>query len=237
MKLIFFDEVKPEADYPHYHIGAVCIDEEHLHNIEAQVSSLADEIFGKTGISRETEFHAVEIFHRKKFFKGWSDFSQRIGVLDRLIQILSLEDVALIDIQINSDLLSENQSAEEIAFMFLCERANDYVKTNKSLGMLIGDRESDRMSEQFATTLSGYRANGTDFAFGRDLTHLVDSVHFTHSHLSRFLQLADVYAWMLQFRVRNRGSENHRHQAIFEILGREGINLFPSKYKEWPKYQ
>ena len=236
MKLIFFDEVKPEADYPHYHIGAVCVDEEHLHYIEAQVSALAEEIFGKTGISKETEFHAAEIFHRKRNFKDWYDFSQRIGVLDRLIQILSLEEVSLIDIQINSDLLSQNQSAEEIAFMFLCERANDYVRVNKSLGMLIGDRESDRMSEQFATTLSGYRANGTDFAFGRDITHLVDSVHFTHSHLSRFLQLADVYVWVLQFQLRNRGSENHRHRAIFEILEREEINLFPSKYKEWPKY-
>lgn len=235
MKLIFFDEAKPEADYPHYHIGAVCIDEEHLHSIEALVAGVAEEIFGSSEISRETEFHAAEIFHRKRNFKSWSDFSQRISVLDRLIKILPLEEVALIDIQINSELLSQSQSDEEIAFMFLCERANDFVRANKSLGMLIGDRESDWMSEQFATTLSGYRANGTDFAFGRDLTHLVDSVHFTHSHLSRFLQLADVYTWVTQFRRRNHGSENHRHKAILDILGREEINLFPSKYKKWPK--
>ncbi|MBI1423768.1 MAG: DUF3800 domain-containing protein [Gammaproteobacteria bacterium] len=237
MKLIFFDEVKPEVEYPHYHIGAICIDEEHLHQVEMQVSALANKVFGRSEMCKETEFHAAEIYHRKRNFKAWTDFSRRIDVLERLIQILSLEEVALIDIQINTDLLSQNQSAEEIAFMFLCERANDYVRAKRSLGMLIGDRESDRMSERFATTLSGYRANGTDFAFGRDLTHLVDSVHFTHSHLSRFLQLADVYAWLLQFMKRNIGTEDARHQAIFNILKREEINLFPSKYKEWPKYQ
>lgn len=235
MKLIFFDEVKPENDYPHYHIGAICIDEDHLHWIEEKVSALAKEVFGKSEVSQSTEFHAAEIYHRKRNFKHWNEFYKRIEVLDRLIQILPLEEVGLLDIQINCDLLSSSQSAEEIAFMFLCERANDLVKSRNSLGMLIGDRESDRMSEQFATTISGYRANGTDFAYGRDLHNLVDSVHFTHSHLSRFLQLADVYAWILQFRKRNRGSENSRHQAVFDILSRKEINLFPSKYKEWPK--
>lgn len=237
MKLVFFDEVKPEEHYPHYRIGAVCIDEANLHHIEAQVSGLAEQVFGRSELSKETEFHATEIFHRKKNFKDWSEFEKRISVLDHLIQILAQEEVALINIQINDDLLSDSQSNEEIAFMFLCEKANDYMKKNESLGMLIGDRESDRISEQFATTLSGYRANGTDFAYGRDITHLVDSVHFTHSHLSRFLQLADVYTWVTQFRHRNDGSEDIRHRAVIEILERKEINLFPSKYKEWPKYE
>lgn len=235
MKLIFFDEVKPQSDYPHYNIGAICIDEVHLHHIEEQMSALSQDVFSSTEISKKTEFHAVEIFHRKNNFKSWSDFSKRINVLDRLIQILSTEEVALIDIQINTDSLPDTQKAEEVAFMFLCERANDYIKSKESFGMLIGDRESDRISEQFAISLSSFRKNGTDFAFGRELNHLVDSVHFTHSHLSRFLQLADVYAWLLQFRRRNYKSENDRHKAIFEIINRDDINLFPSKYKEWPK--
>ncbi|WP_202594009.1 DUF3800 domain-containing protein [Lysobacter dokdonensis] len=83
-------------------------------------------------------------------------------------------------------------------------------------------------------SLADYKARGTDFAVGRSITHLVDSVHFTQSHLSRFLQLADIYVWILQFQARNRGSENFRHAAVFELLRRDGINLFPRKYKEWP---
>ena len=235
MKLIFFDEVKPEEDYPHYHIGAICIDESDLGVVERSMAALAEEIFGSSELKSATEFHAADIYHRKKNFKTWNDFNARISVLERLIDLLSLRENQRIDIQVNCALLHGHQVAEEIAFMFLCERANDLVRAQRSLGLLIGDRENDRLAEHFAKILSGYRARGTDFAFGRDIHNLVDSVHFTHSHLSRFLQLADIYTWLLQFINRNHGSENPRHQAIFKSLDRENINIYPSKYKEWPK--
>lgn len=235
MKLVFFDEAKNDAEYPYYHIGAVCIDETHLATVETKISAVAEEVFGTSAPSADTEFHAAEIYHRKRNFKSWDDFGKRVDVLERVIEVLSMEEVQRIDIQINCALLYEEQSPEDIAFMFLCERANDLLKANKSLGMLIGDRESDRHAERFSSTLSGYKAKGTEFAYGRDIKHLVDSVHFTHSHLSRFLQLADTYAWLLQFQNRNRDSENPRHQAVFRILRRKDISLHPSKYKVWPK--
>ena len=36
--------------------------------------------------------------------------------------------------------------------MFLCERANDLVRSQQSLGMLIGDRDNDRLADRFSTT-------------------------------------------------------------------------------------
>jgi hypothetical protein len=235
MKLIFFDESKNDPDYSHYHLGALCLDESALIVIEGAVQAVAIDAFGTPELSGSTEFHAAEIFHRKKNFKEWHDFDKRVDLLRKLVDILSQESVQRIDIQINCALLHEGQGPEDIAFMFLCERANDLVLAQKSIGMLIGDRESDRHAARFATTLSNYKATGTDFAFGREIKNLVDSVHFTQSHLSRFLQLADIYVWLLQFRNRNRNSQNERHQAVFKMLGRPGVSLFPSKYKEWPK--
>jgi hypothetical protein len=234
MNLIYFDESKNEPKHPHYHIGAVCIDESHLSDVEQRIASLSQESFGSAALSADTEFHAAEIYHRKRHFKDWADFERRIQLLERFAQILSMEEVLLIDIQINSALLYASQSPADIAFMFLCEKANDLVRSKRSLGMLIGDRESDQIAARCATTLSDYRASGTDFALGRDIKHLVDSVHFTHSHLSRFLQLADVYVWLRQFVLRNQGSDNFRHQAVFEILRKDDVDLFPAKYKEWP---
>jgi hypothetical protein len=151
------------------------------------------------------------------------------------IDILSLEQVELIDIQINCDLLQGAHAPEDLAFMFLCERANGLLTRRKSIGLLIGDRESDRVADRFSSTLSAYRKRGTDFAFGTDIANLVDCAHFTHSHLSRLLQLADAYTWLLQFRNRNRSSTNKHHQAVFQLLKRDGVDLFPSTYKEWPK--
>jgi hypothetical protein len=233
--LIFFDESKNDDTHASYHIGAIVVHSEHLLSTEEQVREVAQETFGDTRLVHGTEFHAAEIFHRNKAFKEWTDFDARLNVLYRLLQIISQAQIGRIDIQVNCDLLVAGQNPEDIAFMFLCERANDLMKSRGSLGMLIGDRENDRSAARHAGALSGYRATGTDFAFGREIKNLVDSVHFTQSHLSRFLQLADVYTWFLQFVLRNRQSENARHRAVFEILRRADVNLGPSKYKEWPK--
>jgi len=235
MYLIFFDEAKNDSDYPHYHIGAICIDERHLNHVESKVNELAESIFGTSALSKETEFHAAEIYHRKSNFKGWTDFEKRTEVIQNIARVLSLEEVRLIDIQINCALLNPGQSAEDIAFMYLCERANDFVKAKKSLGMLLGDRENDQHAARYASILSKYRQKGTDFAYGREINCLVDSVHFSHSHLSRFLQLADVYVWLLQFGNRNRESTDFRHRAMLERLKVGDVDLSPSKYKEWPK--
>lgn len=202
---------------------------------EGKVNDIAVKSFGSSTLTTDTEFHAAEIYHRKKNFKSWENFDQRIALLGEFLAILSLEGLGRIDIQINCSKLQPGQSAEDIAFMYLCERANSYVKAKKALGMLIGDRESDHHATRFASTLSQYRANGTDFAYGQEIKNLVDSVHFTQSHISRFLQLADVYPWLLQFRNRNVGSINLRHQAVFDLYKSDAVNLFPSKYKEWPK--
>jgi hypothetical protein len=236
VKLIYFDESKNDDRYPHYHMGAVCIDEADLIDVERRVAAIAEKALGSAEPTRETELHAAEIWQGSKHFKEWrEDLSRRLGLLSDFIDILSLEQVRLIDIQINCIHLQGLHAPEEFAFMFLCERANGLVKGLKSLGLLIGDRGSDRVADRLSTTLSAYRKRGTDFAFGTDIDSLMDCAHFTHSHLSRLLQLADVYTWLLQFRNRNRDSKNKYHQAVFDLLKRDGVSLFPSKYKEWPK--
>lgn len=235
MQLIFFDEAKDDKDYEVYHIGGVCIDEADLGEIEARINQLSVECFGRSVLDRGTEFHAAEIFHRKAHFKEWDDFGKRLQLLGEFVTILSLEQVSLIDIQINSSKLHASQSSSEIAFMFLCERASQLMRARQKMGMLIGDRDTDSSAAKCASSLSTYRANGTEFEYGQKITHLVDSVHFTQSHLSRFLQLADIYTWLKQFRHRNRDSKNERHAELFKILNAKNAELGPAKYKEWPK--
>lgn len=235
MQLIFFDEAKNDDDYPVYHLGGVCIDEAHLDIVEGKINNIAQEAFGKTILDRGTEFHAAEIYHRKAHFKSWDDFGKRLKLLNEFISILSMEEVALIDIQINCGKLYKGQSPEDIAFMFMCERSSQLMQSRKKMGMLIGDRDSDKSAAWFATSLSTYRANGTNFEYGQRITNLVDSVHFTQSHLSRFLQLADVYTWLKQFRHRNRGSTNERHMSLLNLCAGDHVDLSPSKYKEWPR--
>ena len=128
MYLIYFDEAKAEANHPHYHIGAVAIEAENLASVEADISAISERCFGNSGLSESTELHAAEIYHRKKNFKEWRNFEDRIQVIKDVLPILSRPDVNLIDIQVNSDKLHDGQDESEIAFMFLCERANDLVR-------------------------------------------------------------------------------------------------------------
>jgi hypothetical protein len=234
MHLIFFDEVKSQPDYPFYHIGAISIAEESLQSIEKEINNISIDVFGEERLMPATEFHATDIFHKKKSFKNMINVPERLEILIRLLKILMKPEVFLIDIIINSNKLYNPKYADQYAFMFLCEKADSFMKAKKSMGMLIGDRDSDSNSERFSISLSHYRAKGTEYQFGSNISNLFESVHFTHSHLSRFLQLADIYTWFMQFQKRNRINRQKQHEYFFDLLRSREINLSPSKYKIWP---
>jgi len=234
MLLIFFDEVKTQPHYPIYHLGGFGIDEAHLEEIEAAIASIAQDVFGTTRLSQKTELHMQQIYARSGSFGTMNNFDDRVSIIERFLSILSRPEVLLIDVQIDSSHPKASVRPAEIAFMFFCERADALAESHKKLGMLIGDRESDPIAERSSVSLSEYRTTSTEFAYGRKLAHLFESVHFTHSHLSRFLQLADAHTWIRQFINNNRKSGNPRHQAIMDLFKLPEIDLFPAKHKRWP---
>ena len=120
--------------------------------------------------------------------------------------------------------------------MLFCEKSNELMRQLNDIGMLIGDRESSSIASRYAESLSNWRAHRTDYQLGREITNLIDTVHFTESHLSRMLQLADIHIWCRQFRAINR--RNVDISAINESMLKEidncGNALFAKKYKEYP---
>jgi hypothetical protein len=235
MHLVFFDEVKSQPDYPFYHIGAIAIAEDSIESIEEEINTVSADIFGDKVLRPSTEFHASDIFHKKKAFKNITNVGERLEILIRLLKILMKSEVSLVEITVNLEKLYNAKYADEYAFMFLCEKANALMKATKSIGMLIGDRDNDSNSERFSISLSQYRAKGTEYQFGSNITNLFESVHFTHSHLSRFLQLADIYAWFLQFQKRNGIIQQKQHKHFFNLIKSNEIRLYPRKYKIWPQ--
>lgn len=230
MHLIFFDEVKHQNDYPYYHIGGICVHESSLKDIENEVNEISQSVFGERVLKKETEFHAHEIYHKKGRFKEISDVDKRINIMLLLVKILERESVKLIDIRINTEKVYYEKSAADYAFMFLCEKVDDLMRSERSLGLLIGDRENDKVTNRYSKALSQYRIQGTNYAFRKHINHIFESVHFTPSHLSRFLQLADIYSWVLQYQKKN--SKSSKNNEFIERLS--AINLFPTKYKHWP---
>ena len=235
MHLVYFDEAKPDNGLRQFIFGAVCISEEHLPNVESQVSKIAFDALGGTVMRKENELHAADIYHRKANFKKFSDPVKRENVLIDIAKLLTQEHIRLIKIAINVDNLRDDENPSELAFMFLCERVSALMKSLNSTALLIGDRENDRESQRFAYDLSGHRTFGTSLQLGRSIDHIADSAHFTHSHLSRFLQLADCYTWLAQFLNRNGLSTDEKHTRLLQALKVDDIDLFPAKYKTWPQ--
>ncbi len=88
-------------------------------------------------------------------------------------------------------------------------------------------------STAVARDLSRYRRDGTPYPYGMQIESLVDTVHFTQSHLSRMLQLADLYVWCLQL-CHAPPDDKYPRRVIEQFIRAETNLLWADKRKEWP---
>ncbi len=121
-----------------------------------------------------------------------------------------------------------------MAFMLFCEKSNQLMRQFKDIGLLIGDRENTSIASRYAESLSNWRTYRTEYALGTEIKNLIDTVHFTESHLSRMLQLADIHIWCRQFRSLNQNTDKEIPKIMLKEIGNCGNALFPKKYKEYP---
>lgn len=235
MLITYFDEVKyAEGTQPYYWLGGLGVDAGTIWRLEQKVGQLSEEVFGTSRAKKQTEFHATDICARKRNFKECTDIGKRLDVLKQLADIIDSENsVAKIYVKIYPANIRYGVDPEQMAFMFFVERVHIHLKANGSPGILIGDRENDKVSGKFADELSGYRAWGTNYNFGIELTHLLDTVHFTDSAHSRMLQLADVYVWLLQLCASDHPNPGLRQKLAGYVRNATRL-LSPTRYKVWP---
>jgi hypothetical protein len=83
-----------------------------------------------------------------------------------------------------------------LGLMLILERYCEYLDKVDDLGLVFGDYEADEVTSA-VVDFSEYKSQGkTPMYFGRPLGRLLDTVYFTHSHHSRFLQVADLLVYM-----------------------------------------
>ena len=234
--ITYFDEVKyQQGQQPYYWLGGLCTGADDIWSLESRVSDLAQSCFGTSTLSATTEFHAAEIFHRKRNFKNWPDVAARIDVIKKLIDIINDHgNVGRIYVRICPDLMLA-EDYERKAFMFFVEKVESFLQDRKSPGILIGDRESDKISNDFSEVLSHWRNFGTEYHYGVKLNYLIDTVHFTDSHHSRMLQLADLYVWLLQ--LCDAPSTSHPKSLILDHVRANNRVVSPNRHKHWPTQQ
>ena len=211
------------------------IDDQCIPELEQEINTLAVKCFGpRSGLTKQTEFHATDIASGRRNFKKVRNPADRFEIIKQLVQIYDKpRGVYRVAIRLNVAKIYAGKDIEELAMMFLVERVNNFSRGKKTHAMLIGDFEKEKIVNNAVQNLAHYKEDGTPFALGHDIDHVIDSVYFSHSHNSRLLQLADVYIWTQQLRHRV-GQQSELREDLKKFINEETDTDWEHKYKYWP---
>ena len=198
MHLIYFDENKYSEDNPFFTIGGVLIPEPKVLKLDQTLTQIQFNFFGSSSLVSENELHGKEMFHGKGPFKG-RKLSERVQLFQHLATFLISNQIPIrlvhIDVKLHRQRYTYPTPEYRLGLMLFLERACDYLEKADDLGIIFGDYDKDEVASS-VVDFSEYKASGSTPMYGRHLGRLVDTVHFTHSHHSRFLQLADVVVYL-----------------------------------------
>ena len=235
MHLIYLDEVKyhPPAQ-PYYWLCGFAADQEALAFLDEKTRSISKWYFNTEKIRSETEFHAKHIIAGKGPYKG-HDIEKRIELFRKLIDCLvGHESIKRIEVRIDPYKIVYDKDPAKSAFMFFVERANRLMKGLGSLGVLVADDESKKVKSENVSSFCNYREWGTDWLFGQEINHLVDTIHHTSSHHSRMVQLADIFVYSCQ--LQGRDNLDYVKGKVREHASEAGLYQVAT-YKYWPTDQ
>lgn len=203
MHLLYYDEVKYDPpDQKSFWLGGICTSCDIISRLETDMSAVSQDAFGSSALVKHTEFHGIELCRGKGNFKGKS-LEERIELLRRILAILASDDIYRGYVRIIPENMTHTTTKpDEVAFMYLVEKADMLFKQLGTVGMLFGDYDEPNIGSSVAD-LSRYREGGTQWVRGRRIENIIDTVHFARSHHSRMIQLADVFLYCLQFSLQS----------------------------------
>jgi hypothetical protein len=230
MHLVYIDEVKHDPPRQPYHwLGALAFPEASIQAIDQAVAAIAERFFGTSILDQANEFHAKHIVQGKGPYKG-KPMQDRVDLFKLLLDIIGSSGVGRIEIRLEPAKMVAGHYTD-MAFMFLVEKVDDYMRQSGSIALLIADEDKELAGTNVAS-LSSYKATSTRYAFGKPVRRIVDTIHHTKSHHSRLLQLADVYVYTLAMAA---GDHNeYPRSKLVEHARKQARVLFPTKYKNWP---
>lgn len=199
MHLCYFDENKHTAEDPHFFIGWLLIPDKKAIEFENTLGQIAFNFFGSRSLTQANEIHGKELFHGKGNAKG-RKLEERVQVFQDVSTFITDNQIPVRMICINVGKHQQRYKypmpAYRLGLMLILERFAEYLDKIDDLGLVFGDYEADEVTSA-VVDFSEYKNQGkTPMYFGRPLGRLLDTVYFTQSHHSRFLQVADLLVYM-----------------------------------------
>lgn len=220
MHLCYFDENKHSVENPDFFIGGLLIPDSKAIEFERTLAQIAFNFFGSRSLAVQNELHGKDLFHGKGPAKG-RKLEERVAVFQAVATFVLKNQipVRMVRIDVTRHLAKYTYPIPpyRLGLMLILERFCEYLDKVNDLGLVFGDYEADEVTSA-VVDFSEYKSQGkTPMYFGRPLGRLLDTVYFTQSHHSRFLQVADLLVYMAG-RYENRTEIPNRwhEQAVFE---------------------
>lgn len=231
MYFAYFDESKNSQFSQYFHLGAFCVPASFVSSLEQTMNELSQKHFGNFLPNRYNEYHASWLMNGKGHFKEMT-LEQRMKILDDLCYLLDLDIIKFVHIRIDCSKYHGND-AKLMAFIFLCEKIEKLMMDNSSIVTLYCDKESKDLDSKYKDYLEGFRFHSTPTSYGRRLNCFATSLIFEESYQSRMIQLADLYTWIMQHRMRCIHDVSPKNEKIREVLLRHK-RYWPNKLRYWP---
>jgi hypothetical protein len=134
------------------------------------------------------------MFGNKGDFKGVDPVARVQAIID-VLDLLLVHDCKVAWSAINKIKNPSSRHPHQLAFQFLTERLEDYLKKNDTLGLIVAD-ENKEIEQKVIDDLTVYKAASTGWGYRpTEIKHIVDSVHFVQSTNNRLIQCVDLVAY------------------------------------------
>jgi hypothetical protein len=198
MYLIYFDENKYSEDNPYFFLGGVLVEDQSIRQYEDTLTQIQYNFFGTSILSKDTEMHGMDIFQGKGAYKR-KKLTERLTLFNEITSFIIRNAIPIrmvcIDVNAHRSKYIYPQPEYSLGLMLILERFCDFLDSVDGIGIVFGDYEKDELTRSILD-FSQFKVNGkTPMYFGRPLGRLVDTIYFTHSHHSRFLQVADILVY------------------------------------------
>ena len=186
------------------------------------------------------ELHGSELFGGDKSWKGVTP-SIRIGVYRDSLAALKEHNCVISYASINKQKLQSlaiNASPYLLALHFLIEKIDDLVHQNSNpllqRALLVADQTHENEAHSI-DLLFALQRDGSGVFPGKQITNIIDTVHFVPSETNRGVQAADLVAFALR-RLGNGGwsSEKPSDIALAEMVRDYVLPLVATYHEEWP---
>jgi len=197
--LIYFDENKFSVEDPFFYIGGILIESEKVQSLDKTLMQIQYNYFGTSVLLKETELHGKDIFHGKGNFKKMK-LAERIKLIVDIANFIMNNKIPIrmicIDVNKHRQRYLYPEPEYRLGLMLFLERICDFLDEKDKLGLVFGDYEKDEITKSILD-FSQFKVDGkTKMYFGRPLGRLIDTIYFTQSHHSRFLQISDIMVFL-----------------------------------------